>query len=133
MKVNELIPILNILRNIDRDQYTVECSFKIGLLDSSYIASRIYNYEYSAEDKVITFTNRPIKPGNDLLFLKDICELLSSGMIDDEADVVFGHYIKTGKDSETLITADGYTLLLDNVYPDSENIKFDIIYEFLNI
>ena len=82
--------------------------------------------------KIITFSNDDTNPSysESINRLLDMEKVLSD--IDGETDVVFGHYIHTGKQEKTLITADDYIFSIDNISEEGY-IKFDIHYDYLNI
>ena len=160
MKVKELLPIIKALDTHDRINYTVMYSLKFNGEYNSSIVSPINYYRYSEEEKIITFSNDDnnpssiVSPINDyrcseeekiiafsnddnnpsysasINCLLDIEKLLSD--IDGETDVVFGHYIYTGKQEKTLITADDYIFSID-IISEEGYIKFDIHYDYLNI
>ncbi len=132
MKVKELLPIIKALDTHDRMNYTVMYSLKFKGEYNSSIVAPINDYRYSEEEKIITFSNDDANPsyGANINYLSDIEKLLSD--VDGETDVVFGHYIHTGKQEKTLITADDYTLSID-IISEKGYIKFDIHYDYLNI
>lgn len=132
MKVKELLPIIKALDTHDRINYTVMYSLKFNGEYNSSIVAPINDYKYSEEEKIITFSNDDANPSysESINRLLDIEKVLSD--IDGETDVVFGHYIYTGKQEKTLITADDYILSIDNIGKEGY-IKFDIHYDYLNI
>ena len=128
MKVKELLPIIKALDTNDRIHYTVMYSLKFKDDYNSSIVGPINDYRYSEEEKIITFSNDDTNESINRLL--DMEKVLSD--IDGETDVVFGHYIHTGKQEKTLITADDYILSIDNISEEGY-IKFDIHYDYLNI
>ena len=128
MKVKELLPIIKALDTNDRIHYTVMYSLKFKDDYNSSIVGPINDYRYSEEEKIITFSNDDTNESINRLL--DMEKVLSD--IDGETDVVFGHYIYTGKQEKTLITADDYILSIDNISEEGY-IKFDIHYDYLNI
>lgn len=128
MKVKELLPIIKALDTNDRIHYTVMYSLKFNGEYNSSIVGPINDYRYSEEEKIITFSNDDTNESVNRLL--DMEKLLSD--IDGETDVVFGHYIRTGKQEKTLITADDYIFSIDNISEEGY-IKFDIHYDYLNI
>ena len=128
MKVKELLPIIKALDTNDRIHYTVMYSLKFKDDYNSSIVGPINDYRYSEEEKIITFSNDDTNKSINRLL--DMEKVLSD--IDGETDVVFGHYIHTGKQEKTLITADDYIFSIDNISEEGY-IKFDIHYDYLNI
>ena len=128
MKVKELLPIIKALDTNDRIHYTVMYSLKFKDDYNSSIVGPINDYRYSEEEKIITFSNDDTNESINRLL--DMEKVLSD--IDGETDVVFGHYIHTGKQEKTLITADDYIFSIDNISEEGY-IKFDIHYDYLNI
>ena len=128
MKVKELLPIIKALDTNDRIHYSVMYSLKFKDDYNSSIVGPINDYRYSEEEKIITFSNDDTNESINRLL--DMEKLLSD--IDGETDVVFGHYIHTGKQEKTLITADDYIFSIDNISEEGY-IKFDIHYDYLNI
>lgn len=128
MKVKELLPIIKALDTHDRIHYSVMYSLKFKDDYNSSIVGPINDYRYSEEEKIITFSNDDTNESINRLL--DMEKVLSD--IDGETDVVFGHYIHTGKQEKTLITADDYILSIDNISEEGY-IKFDIHYDYLNI
>lgn len=128
MKVKELLPIIKALDTHDRIHYTVMYSLKFKCEYNSSIVGPINDYRYSEKEKIITFSNDDTNESINRLL--DMEKVLSN--IDGETDVVFGHYIHTGKQEKTLITADDYILSIDNIGEEGY-IKFDIHYDYLNI
>ena len=128
MKVKELLPIIKALDTNDRIHYSVMYSLKFRDNYNSSIVGLIKDYRYSEEEKIITFSNDDTNESINRLL--DMEKVLSD--IDGETDVVFGHYIHTGKQEKTLITADDYIFSIDNISEEGY-IKFDIHYDYLNI
>ena len=132
MKVKELLTILKVLMNADKGDYFIEYSLK----DSSYyrhscstITDTIRNFKYCEYDKMVILSN----DAENVTYLRTLYDALSSPDVDKDSDVVFGHYVSTGKSSKTLITADEYDLALSSTDSDYSTIKFDIKYRYLNI
>lgn len=135
MKVKELLPIIKALDTHDRIHYSVMYSLKFKNDCNSSIVAPINDYRYSEEEKIITFSNDDTNPSYSASInrLLDLEKLLSDlAVIDGETDVVFGHYIHTGKQEKTLITADDYIFSID-IISEEGYIKFDIHYDYLNI
>ena len=132
MKEKELLPIIKALDTHDRIHYSVMYSLKFNGEYNSSIVAPINDQRYSEEEKIITFSNDDTNPSYSASInrLLDIEKVLSD--IDGETDIVFGHYIHTGKQEKTLITADDYVLSIDNIGEEGY-IKFDIHYDYLNI
>lgn len=132
MKVKELLPILKALMNADKGEYFIEYSLKDATYyrhSCSAITDTILNFKYYKYDKMVMLSN----DDENITYLRTLYDALSSPDVDKDSDVVFGHYIVTGKSSKTLITADEYDLALSSTDSDYSTIKFDIKYRYLNI
>ncbi len=131
MKVKELLPIIKALINADKGEYFIEYTLK----DATYyhhcstITDTIRNFKYYKYDKMVMLSN----DDENVTYLRTLYDALSSPDVDKDSDVVFGHYISTGKSSKTLITADEYNLALASIDGNYSTIKFDIHYDYLNI
>lgn len=125
MTVKEL---LNKLSGFDmkRQNYYM-ATYVIENYGEGDLSGWVCNVEYSAEDNMVTITN--VKHSE--MDLHDIYESLSK--IDNkEAEVVFGHYVCTGEDQYTLISANEYEFEMD-INGFDERVEFKINCKYLNI
>ena len=132
MKVKELLPIIKVLMNADKGEYFIEYSLKDATCychRCSTINDTIRNFKYYKYDKMVMLSN----DDENVTYLRTLYDALSSPDVDKDSDVVFGHYISTGKSSKTLITVDEYNLALASIDGNYSTIKFDIHYDYLNI
>lgn len=132
MKVKEFLPILSLINNSDKGEYVIEYSLKNNLFYThANITDIIRNCKCYPADKMVIISNKLESNYNNADRVRKLYNILSSPEIGEDFDIVFGHYIVTGKSISTLITADDYKLVLDDM--STIAIKFDIKYRYLNI
>lgn len=125
MTVKEFLDKLSELDMRRQNYYMIP--YVIGNYGVGDISGWVRDVEYSAEDKMVTISNNGFSEKD----LHDLYESLSK--IDNkEAEVVFGHYVCTGEDQYTLISANEYEFEMDTNGFD-ECIEFKINCKYLNI
>lgn len=114
MKNKDLLTILNAIPIGPNNVHCNIVNEKKNFTSTSFILSYV---DYDEDNNIITLSNKYSGYNGQgkfqTIYANDLIDWLN--LVDKEATVIFGFYIYTGDDTETLVTVDNYNIKISGI------------------